>query len=235
MNNVTNPYETLRINPKATQLEIKQAYRRLVKLVHPDKNLESSDSEQMIRINAAYEILGDPQRRQSYDRRQDYERSPSQSRDRHHRTAHAQNKYHQARQNTPDPDDHLEKWLKQVYQPINRMLYQILYSLNGEIDCLAADPFDDELMADFQAYLQKCRDFLNQSQIYFQSMQNPAAVASVAANLYYCLDRIGDGIDELEFFTLNYDEHYLHTGQELFRIANGLRKEAHSAVKNIFR
>ncbi|MCT7984660.1 J domain-containing protein [Laspinema sp. A4] len=234
MNDVINPYETLRVSPQATQSEIKQAYRRLVKLVHPDKNLESSDSERMIQINGAYEILGDPQRRQSYDRRQTSGRSPSQSRDRQTRTAQAQHNYHHARQNSPDPDDHLEKWVKQVYQPINRMLYEILHTLQDEIDCLAADPFDDELMADFQAYLQKCRDFLAQAQIYFQSMQNPATVASVAANLYYCLDRIGDGIDELEFFTLNYDEHYLHTGQELFRIASGLRKKAHSAIKNVF-
>ena len=41
-----------------------------------------------------------------------------------------------------------------------------------------------------------------------------------------------DGINELEFFTLNYDENYLHTGKEMFRIAHRLRLEAQETVKS---
>jgi len=47
-----------------------------------------------------------------------------------------------------------------------------------------------------------------------------------AANLYYCLDRLSDGLEELERFTLNYDAQYLNMGQELFKIANELYTEA---------
>jgi len=34
-------------------------------------------------------------------------------------------------------------------------------------------------------------------------MPNPANVASVAAHLYYCLNQVGDEIEELNWFTLN--------------------------------
>ena len=61
-------------------------------------------------------------------------------------------------------------------------------------------------------------------------MPNPSNLAGVAAHLYYCLDRVADGIEELEFFTLNYDDRCLHAGQEMFRIAAGLRYEAQAAI-----
>jgi len=46
-----------------------------------------------------------------------------------------------------------EQWLHQVYQPVNHLLSQILSSLDAQIDELAADDFDDELLEEFQAYL----------------------------------------------------------------------------------
>jgi molecular chaperone DnaJ len=116
---------------------------------------------------------------------------------------------------------------------VNRLLQQILRPLQDQIDELAADPFDDELLEGFQAYLDDCRDLLNRAQAIFRSLPNPASVAAVAANLYYCLNQVGDGIDELERFTTSYDEHYLHTGQELFRIASGLRREAQTVMKRV--
>ncbi|QYO63069.1 hypothetical protein [Leptolyngbya sp. 7M] len=119
------------------------------------------------------------------------------------------------------------------FQPVNRMLGQILSPLQDQIDELAADPFDDELLEEFLIYLEDCRDYLQRAQQSFRSMPNPSNVAGVAAHLYYCLNQVGDGIDELERFTTSYDEHYLHTGQELFRIAYGLRREAQAAMKDI--
>ncbi|NEO27634.1 MAG: molecular chaperone DnaJ, partial [Kamptonema sp. SIO4C4] len=95
-----------------------------------------------------------------------------------------------------------------------------------QIDELAADPFDDGLMEDFQDYLHDCRLTLEQAQRLFQSQPNPPKAARKAANLYYSLNHIVDGLDELEWFPLNYDEHYLHTGQEFFHRAERLRQEA---------
>lgn len=228
----SNHYETLRIHSSASQAEIKQAYRRLAKQFHPDSNQETADHDQIIRINAAYEVLGDAQSRQSYDKQRS-ERSSVVRHEQQQRTATAQNQYRASRQTGRDADDQLEKWLHQVYQPVNRLICRILNSLEEQIEQLAADPFDDELLEEFQAYLETCRDWLLQAQIAFRSMPNPPSVAGAAAHLYYCLNQVADGLDELDYFPLNYDERYLHMGQELFRIAAGLHCEAQVSLDAI--
>lgn len=235
----SNHYDTLQINPDASLAEIKQAYRRLVKQFHPDSNQETADREQIIRINAAYEVLGDAQNRQSYDRQMSAgaaSRSPRRNvnhRSRQQRTAVAQNQYCASRQTGRDADAQMEQWLHQVYQPVNSLICRILNSLEEQIEELAADPFDDELLEKFQAYIKTCRDWLKQAQITFRSMPNPPSVAGAAAHLYYCLNQVGDGLDELDYFPLNYDERYLHMGQELFRIAAGLHCEAQTSLDAI--
>ena len=226
---VSNHYETLKVSPSASQAEIKQAYRRLVKLFHPDSNQETADNEQIIRINAAYEVLGDNQNRSNYDQ-QLQDDSQKLNSDRLHRTASAQKHYQTRRKTGRDVDEQVEEWLRQVYQPVNRLLCNILYSLEEQMDQLAADPFDDELLDEFQEYLKTCRDDLKQAQITFRSLPNPPSLARTAAHLYYTLDQVADGLEELGYFPLNYDERYLHTGQELFRIATGLHCEAQASV-----
>lgn len=225
-----NHYDTLKVNPQATQEEIKQAYRRLAKLFHPDSQKETANHEQIVEINAAYEVLGDPQRRQFYDRQRGA-RSPVFSTHSQQRSTTAQKQHRKHHQTLRDTDEQIQQWLDQVYKPVNRLLCRILNPIAEELDELSADPFDDELLEAFQDYLKTCRDFLNQAQAAFRSMPNPSPVAGVAAHLYYCLNQVGDGIDELALFPLNYDEHYLHTGHEMFRIANGLRREAQVALK----
>jgi len=62
-------YAVLDVSPKATTEEIKRAYRKLVFQFHPDVNLGNQKAEDKIReINAAYEILGNPDTRKSYER-----------------------------------------------------------------------------------------------------------------------------------------------------------------------
>lgn len=232
----TNHYETLQIHRNASQAEIKQAYRRLVKQFHPDSNQVTADREQIIRINAAYEVLGDVQNRSSYDRQLHLVKQHSSNwtevrYGQQQRTAARQTRYQASRPNGKDADRQLEEWLQQVYQPVNRLLCRILNSLDEQIDILAADPFDDELLEEFQSYIENCRDWLKQAQRTFRSLPNPPSVAGTAAHLYYCLNQIADGLDELEYFPLNYDEHYLHLGQEMFRIAAGLRNQARESVQ----
>lgn len=226
---VSNHYETLKVSPSASQADIKQAYRRLVKLFHPDSHQQTADNEQIIRINAAYEVLGDNQNRRNYDQ-QLQDDSQKLNSDRLQRTASAQKHYQTRRKTGRDVDEQVEEWLRQVYQPVNRLLCTILYSLEEQMDQLAADPFDDELLNEFQEYLKTCRDDLKQAQITFRSLPNPPSLARTAAHLYYTLDQVADGLEELGYFPLNYDERYLHTGQELFRIATGLHCEAQASV-----
>jgi molecular chaperone DnaJ len=62
-------YEVLGVSRDATDEEIKKAYLRLVLEHHPDRNPGDQAAEARIReINAAYEILGDPEARRSYER-----------------------------------------------------------------------------------------------------------------------------------------------------------------------
>ncbi len=62
-------YRVLGISRDASDDAIKKAYRKLVFQHHPDRNPDSTHAEAKIReINAAYEVVGDPEKRRSYDR-----------------------------------------------------------------------------------------------------------------------------------------------------------------------
>ncbi|MDY0328126.1 MAG: DnaJ domain-containing protein, partial [Arcobacteraceae bacterium] len=60
-------YETLEINENASPDEIKKAYRKLARKYHPDVNKDPSAEEKFKEINAAYEVLSDPQKKSQYD------------------------------------------------------------------------------------------------------------------------------------------------------------------------
>jgi len=57
----------LGVSPDATADEIKKAYRKLARKYHPDVNKSPEAEEKFKEINAAYEILSDPQKRKQYD------------------------------------------------------------------------------------------------------------------------------------------------------------------------
>jgi hypothetical protein len=68
----TNPYQVLGLKPGATADEIRAAYRRLAAQIHPDTQpAERKDwaAEQMRVLNAARDVLLDPERRAEYDER----------------------------------------------------------------------------------------------------------------------------------------------------------------------
>lgn len=62
-----NLYTILGLEPRASAEDIRTAYRRKARRVHPDVTGEQSAAE-FVRLNRAYEILSDPQRRIAYDR-----------------------------------------------------------------------------------------------------------------------------------------------------------------------
>lgn len=56
-------YETLEVSENASADEIKKAYRKLARKYHPDVNKDPKAEEKFKEINAAYEVLSDPQKK----------------------------------------------------------------------------------------------------------------------------------------------------------------------------
>lgn len=60
-------YETLGISRDASQEQVQSAYRKLARKYHPDINKDSGAEEKFKKINEAYEVLKDPEKRKKYD------------------------------------------------------------------------------------------------------------------------------------------------------------------------
>lgn len=62
-------YKTLGVSRQASADEIRKAYKKLVRQYHPDSNPgDESAAEKFKQIQEAYEVLGDPEKREEYDR-----------------------------------------------------------------------------------------------------------------------------------------------------------------------
>jgi molecular chaperone DnaJ len=62
-------YRVLGVSRDTSDEAIKKAYRKLVFQYHPDRNPDNTQAEAKIRdLNAAYEVIGDPEKRRTYDR-----------------------------------------------------------------------------------------------------------------------------------------------------------------------
>jgi curved DNA-binding protein CbpA len=64
---MTDHYKVLEVKPDATQEEVRNAYRRLARKLHPDVNPDPAALEQFYEVKEAYDVLGNPERRAKYD------------------------------------------------------------------------------------------------------------------------------------------------------------------------
>jgi len=65
----TQLYDLLEITPDASPQDIKKAYRKMAMKYHPDKNPNNPEAESKFKdIGQAYEILGDDEKRERYDK-----------------------------------------------------------------------------------------------------------------------------------------------------------------------
>ncbi len=81
MNAARDHYATLGVQASASDAEIKRAYRRLMRAVHPDANVDDPEAtRKAAALNLAFETIGDPEKRRAYD---DARRGPRASRRQH--------------------------------------------------------------------------------------------------------------------------------------------------------
>jgi molecular chaperone DnaJ len=64
----TDYYDVLGVSPSASEKDISRAYRKLAKQYHPDANPGNKEAEERFKsVSAAYDVLGDADKRKEYD------------------------------------------------------------------------------------------------------------------------------------------------------------------------
>lgn len=203
----SDPYGVLGVARGATEAEIKAAYRALVKRHHPDAG---GDDQRILAINAAWEVLGDADRRRRFDRQQAASS---------HGAPSPGAPPAPSRPSGAAADQDLAQWLQQVVAPIDRLLGQVINPFTDQLRALAADPYDDALMEVFCAYLEQSRARLDTVERLYRSRPCPAGAEAYGLSLYHCLAQVKDALVELERYTLGYVDSYLRDGREMLREA----------------
>jgi len=209
-----DPYQILKVHPSAKLEEIKKAYRKLVKIHHPDKG---GDSAVMLEVNSAWEILKKKHKDLNLNKVNNSK-------------IYNQNEYKRETNNYSKSED-IKKWFQSIYLPIDKLLGQIINPLGSKIRDLSADPYDQILMDSFCLYLEESKNKITKIKKIYTSFGSPSIIRDFSLDLYHCLSHVEDGINELERYTMGYVDNYLHDGKSMISLAKKKRKFLQSNKK----
>jgi hypothetical protein len=219
-------YEILGLNPDVSSLEIKHAYRRLVKNVHPDTMFAMQDlaekktaTERMAKLNEAYETLKDRFKRAHYDSVIGANGSRSV-------------KLHTSAVLDPNDTDHeRERYLSQVFHPARQKISKLLNRYKRELGELSQDIYDDQLLGKFEVYVTDVEGALLGASQLLSSSQTPTSLRPAELMMRYAIAQAADGLEEMSRFCQSYDYDHLGMAGNLFREYAELARKALQLTK----
>ena len=223
--NKNDYYKELGVSRNASKSEIKSAYRLLAKKYHPDTG---GSSDKFLAIQLAWETLNDPQKKIIYDESLFFH---NKSESYEYQNWSSEIKSNNNSSATKDND--IKNWILKTYQPLNRVITQVIKPLNQEIKNLSADPYDDELMKNFCEYITLSQNKMDKVSEVYKSRVVPSAISSLGLDLYHCYSQVQDALEELERYTQGYVDDYLFDGKEMMKEAKRIQTKMSNNRKKI--
>ena len=223
--NKNDYYKELGVSRNASKSEIKSAYRLLAKKYHPDTG---GSSDKFLAIQLAWETLNDPHKKIKYDKSLFFH-DKSESYEYQNWSSEIKSNNH----SSATKDNDIKNWILKTYQPLNRVITQVIKPLNQEIKNLSADPYDDELMKNFCEYITQSQNKMDKVSEVYKSRVVPSAISSLGLDLYHCYSQVQDALEELERYTQGYVDDYLFDGKEMMKEAKRIQTKMSNNRKKI--
>ena len=212
-----NLYEELGLKKNATQDEIKSSYRSLVKKHHPDAG---GQTDKFLAIQDAWDTLNDPYKKEKYDRTLSNSQQSSNYNDVNWEEKVNKNKY-----SSTIKDYEVKNWIKNIFNPTNRYITQIIKPLSQEIKELSADPYDQVLMDKFCNYINLSQKKIEKVDQLYKSISVPNSISSLGLDLYHCFSQVKDALSELVKYTKGYVDDYLFDAKEMMKEAKRIQSK----------
>ena len=218
-------YQIFGLAPDASGVEIKKSYRRLAKSFHPDLEYQHKSererieaTEDMSIINLAYETLMDSEKRAKYDV-----------------LIGVTVTIKQYKFKASSEDEAREVFLAKIFHPSRQSIGKIISAYKKQIHELSQDPFDDELVAQFEEYLNDFENILRKASTGLSSKKSPVTLEAAVLMMRHAIAQSSDALDEMRRFCLNYNYDHLSTAESLLRIAHDLLRQSHALTKGAYR
>jgi molecular chaperone DnaJ len=213
-----NFYEILGLPANVSGLEIKRAYRKLVKSVHPDvdyngqtHNERSTATERMMRLNEAYETLKDRSKRAEYDSIIG---------------VNGRFKTNTLPVDTNDSDYARHQYLTRVFYPSRQGIGKLVNKYKQQLSELSQDIYDNDLVENFENYANDIEQALTNAAQSLSNHEAPKSLRAAELMMRYAIAQAADALEELRRFCQNYDYDHLSMAGNLFREYTDLSKKA---------